>query len=52
VPVAAFEELFARDPALGCLLLGRVAAGVADRLEQARQRLLTVPREGPVGEGP
>jgi CRP-like cAMP-binding protein len=52
VPVAAFEELFERDPGLGYLLLGRVAAGVADRLEQARERLLTAPRDGPVGEEP
>ena len=52
VPVVAFEELFERDPGLGYLILGRVAAGVADRLEQARERLLTAPREGPVGEGP
>jgi CRP-like cAMP-binding protein len=51
VPVAAFEELFERDPGLGYLVLGRVAAGVADRLEQARERLLTAPRESPVGEG-
>ena len=52
VPVAAFEELFERDPGLGYLILGRVAAGVADRLEQARERMLTAPRQGPVGEGP
>ena len=52
VPVAAFQELFERDPGLGYLILGRVAAGVANRLEQARERLLTAPREGPVGEGP
>ena len=52
VPVAAFEELFERNPGLGYLILGRVAAGVADRLEQARERLLTAPREGPVGEAP
>ena len=52
VPVTAFEELFERDPGLGCLLLGRVAAGVADRLEQARERLLAASRPGPVGEGP
>jgi hypothetical protein len=52
VPVAAFEELFERDPGLGYLLLGRVTAGVADRLEQARERLLTAPRESPVGRGP
>ena len=51
VPVAAFEELFSRDPALGYLLLGRVAAGVADRLEQARDLLL--PRHPGAGrEGP
>ena len=52
MPVAAFEELFEHDPGLGHLILGRVAAGVADRLEQARERLLTAPAEGPVGEGP
>jgi CRP-like cAMP-binding protein len=52
VPVTAFEELFERDPGLGHLILGRVAAGVADRLEQARERLLTAPRDGPVGEEP
>jgi CRP-like cAMP-binding protein len=52
VPVAAFEELFSRDPALGYLLLGRVAAGVADRLEQARDLLLAAATQGPVGEGP
>src|ERR671910_254353 len=50
MPVAAFEELFERDPGLGYLLLGRVAAGVADRLEQAREQLLTAPRQGPVGD--
>jgi CRP-like cAMP-binding protein len=52
VPVTAFEELFERDPGLGHLILGRVAAGVADRLEQARERLLAAPQQGPVGEGP
>lgn len=52
VPVAAFEELFERDPGLGHLILGRVAAGVADRLEQTRERLLAAPRQGPVGERP
>ena len=52
VPVTAFEELFERDPGLGYLILGRVAAGVADRLEQARERLLAAPQQGPVGEGP
>jgi CRP-like cAMP-binding protein len=52
VPAAVFEELFERDPGLGHLLLGRVAAGVADRLAQARERLLAAPRHGPVGEGP
>ena len=52
LPVAAFQELFERDPGLGYLILGRVAAGVADRLEQARERLLTTPREGLAGEGP
>jgi CRP-like cAMP-binding protein len=48
VPAAAFETLFERDPGLGQLLLGRVAAGVADRLEQARERLLA---PGPQGAG-
>jgi CRP-like cAMP-binding protein len=52
VPAAAFEELFARDPALGYLLLGRVAASVADRLEQARELLLAAPAQGPAGAGP
>ena len=52
VPVAAFEELFERDPGLGYLILGRVAARVADRLDQARERLLADPRQGSVGEGP
>jgi CRP-like cAMP-binding protein len=52
VPVTAFEELFERDPGLGHLILGRVAAGVADRLEQARERLQAAPQQGPVGEGP
>ena len=52
VPVAAFEELFKRDPRLGYVVLGRVAASVADRLEQARGRLLTAPREGRAGERP
>ena len=51
VPAAAFEELFSRDPALGHLLLGRVAAGVADRLEQARERLLAASAQGPAGAG-
>ena len=52
LPVAAFQELFERDPGLGYLILGRVAAGIADRLEQARERLLAVPRQGPAGERP
>jgi CRP-like cAMP-binding protein len=52
VPAAAFEELFSRDPALGYLLLGRVAAGVAGRLEQARDLLLAAAAQGPGGEGP
>lgn len=52
VPVAAFQELFERDPGLGYLILGRVAAGVADRLEQARERLLAAPRQDPAGERP
>jgi CRP-like cAMP-binding protein len=52
VPVTAFEELFERDPGLGHLILGRVAAGVADRLEQARERLLAAPQQGPGGQGP
>jgi len=52
LPVAAFQELFERDPGLGYLILGRVAAGVADRLEQARERLLAAPRQGPAGERP
>jgi CRP-like cAMP-binding protein len=52
VPAAAFEELFGRDPALGHLVLGRVAAGVAGRLEQARELLLAAAAQGPVGEGP
>jgi CRP-like cAMP-binding protein len=52
VPAAAFEELFARDPALGYLILGRVAAGVAGRLEQARELLLAAAAQGPVGAGP
>jgi CRP-like cAMP-binding protein len=51
VPAAAFEELFSRNPALGHLLLGRVAAGVADRLEQARERLLAASAQGPAGAG-
>jgi CRP-like cAMP-binding protein len=51
VPARAFEELFSRDPALGHLLLGRVAAGVADRLEQARERLLAASAQGPAGAG-
>jgi CRP-like cAMP-binding protein len=49
VPAAAFDELFGRDPALGHLLLGRIAASVADRLEQARERLLAAT---PAGEQP
>ena len=52
VPVAAFQELFERDPGLGYLILGRVAAGVADRLAQARERLLAAPRPDPAGERP
>jgi CRP-like cAMP-binding protein len=52
VPVAAFQELFERDPGLGYLILGRVAAGVADRLEQARERLLAAPRQDPAGQRP
>jgi CRP-like cAMP-binding protein len=51
LPAAAFEELFERDPGLGHLLLGRVAAGVADRLEQARERLLAPDPPGPPGAG-
>jgi CRP-like cAMP-binding protein len=50
VPAAAFEELFDRDPALGYLVLGRVAAGVADRLEQARELLLAASAQGATGE--
>jgi CRP-like cAMP-binding protein len=52
LPVTAFEELFSRDPGLGYLLLGRVAAGVADRLEQARERLVTATAQGAMGERP
>ena len=52
VPAAAFEALFERDPALGHLLLGRVAAGVADRLEQARELLLAAAAEGATRERP
>jgi CRP-like cAMP-binding protein len=39
VPVAVFDELFERDPALAYQTLQRVAASVANRLEHARQRL-------------
>jgi CRP-like cAMP-binding protein len=52
VPAAAFEELLDREPALGWLLLGRVAAAVAGRLEQARERLLAAPRHGAAAAGP
>jgi CRP-like cAMP-binding protein len=52
VPVAAFEELFERDPGLGGLILGRVAAAVADRLEQARERLVAAPERGRAGGRP
>jgi CRP-like cAMP-binding protein len=52
VPAAAFEELFTRDPALGYLLLGRVAASVADRLEQTRELLLTATAPGATRERP
>jgi CRP-like cAMP-binding protein len=51
VPAAAFEELLDREPALGWLLLARVAASVAGRLEQARERLLAAPRPGAAPEG-
>jgi CRP-like cAMP-binding protein len=52
VPAAAFEELVTRDPALGYLVMGRVAAEVAGRLEQARELLLAAAAHGPAGDGP
>jgi CRP-like cAMP-binding protein len=50
VPAAAFEGVFAQDPALAYQILQRVAASLATRLEHARARLLAAPRQGPVGE--
>jgi CRP-like cAMP-binding protein len=44
VPATAFEELFARDPALAYQTLQRVAVSVANRLEHARERLFMPPR--------
>jgi CRP-like cAMP-binding protein len=49
VPVAAFEEIFERDPALGYEILKRVAFSVAERFEGARATLHGLPRQGPVG---
>jgi len=43
VPAAVFEELFARDPGLAYQILQRVATGVANRLEHARERLWLAP---------
>lgn len=43
VPAGAFEELFERDPAFAYHTLQRVAAGVTNRLEQARLRLFLPP---------
>jgi CRP-like cAMP-binding protein len=39
LPAAAFDELFARDPALAHRVLARVAASLANRLERARELL-------------
>jgi hypothetical protein len=50
VPAAAFEELFERDPAFAYHTLQRVAAGVTNRLEQARLLLLP-PGQGLPEEG-
>jgi len=43
VPAAVFEELFARDPGLAYQILQRVATGMANRLEHARERLCLAP---------
>ena len=51
LPTAAFEELFARDPALAYQTLQRVAASVTNRLEQARLRLFLPPGHGVPEEG-
>jgi CRP-like cAMP-binding protein len=49
VPARVFEELFEQDPAFAYATLSRVAAGVADRYELARDLLIARPRRGPVG---
>jgi CRP-like cAMP-binding protein len=48
-PVEALDDIFARDPHVAHLVLRRVVAEVAERLEDARDLLRAPPRQGPVG---
>lgn len=47
IPRSVFEALFEDDPRLGYAVLKQVARAVANRLEQARDRLVAGPVEGP-----
>jgi CRP-like cAMP-binding protein len=51
LPSAVFEELFEQDPAFAYQTLQRVAASVANRLEQARLRLCLPPGQALPEEG-
>ncbi len=46
LPRAALEEIVGRDPRLGLMLLRRVAAALADRIEQTRDLLVRQPGPG------